>query len=116
MNAHEASEKWLLEILELAVSVESTHVELARETHGLSAKINLGVGLHVFPSSLPSHEVSRFYEFLQKETGCLRIIDIDVDRGYGSFTRKLGDRQVNVDIFVHGTHPSKVMDLTLKAN
>ncbi len=109
---------WLTDVLQTAITVRSTSIEIARDPDGLIGKINVGEGsqsyIHTHSIVLAKSWIADLYAYLQQKTGCMRHIDLEIDRGYGRFTDMINGRTIHVDIFVHGTHPQKVMDLAIE--
>jgi hypothetical protein len=109
---------WLNDVLHAAFVTRSTSVEIARDSDDLIGKINVGEGnqslIHVHPIGLSRLHIADLYAYLQQRTGCMKQIDIEIDRGYGRFTVTIDGWHLHINVFVHGTHPHKIMDLAIE--
>lgn len=108
-------ETWLEDVLKQAVAAQSTSVELTRSPEGLIGRINVsGLGLHTHADGLEEGKIPELLDYLQKQTGCLRHITLEVDRGYGRMVKVVNGKTLFIDIFVHGTNRERLIDLTIR--
>lgn len=115
----EEAERWLDEALLVAVIERSTHIAIRERGDALEGLILSGGGANVPDACngrmrlLEKEHMRALLDLLQTRADCLRPIDMDVSRGYGSYSENVDGRQVRVDIFVNGADPEPHIDLRL---